>query len=246
MIPLRDTVARRYAPVGVWLLVGLNIAVFLWESTLPPKALEWLAFNFGLVPARYTHPEWAVAHGLDPSLYLPFLTSLFLHGGLAHLIGNLWTLWIFGTAVEDRLGTARFLIFYFGAGLFADLTHLAIYPDSTVPAIGASGAISGVLGAYAALFPLARVLFMVPVFIFPFFFELPALIYAAFWFLLQFLQGTGGLLAPQMGGGVAWWAHIGGFVGGLLLIRGLQIARPERRYPDQGILGYAPDGRRHH
>ncbi len=244
MLPVHDTVPRRNPPVVVWSLVGANVAVFALQLLLPQPVNEWIAFHFGLVPARYTDPLWAQASGLSPDNPLPFLTNMFLHGGFAHILGNMWTLWIFGGAVEDRLGRLRFLVLYFASGLAASLMHFATNPTSTIPALGASGAISGVLGAYTVLFPLARIVFVVPILFVPFFFELPALLYTGFWFLLQFLYGTWDLIAPKEGGGVAWWAHIGGFVAGLLLVRLLLVRRRLRRYyPDEGWLGHGPDGR---
>lgn len=244
MLPVHDTVPRRHPPVVVWSLVGANVAVFVLQTMLPASINEWIAFHFGLVPARYTDPAWARAAGLSPDNPLPFITNMFLHGGFAHILGNMWTLWIFGGAVEDRLGRARFLALYFLSGLAASVTHFLANAGSTVPAVGASGAISGVLGAYAMLFPLARIVFVAPVLFIPFFFELPALLYTGFWFLLQFLYGTWDLIAPRVGGGVAWWAHIGGFVAGLALVRLLLVRRRLRRYYlDEGWLGHGPDGR---
>ncbi len=244
MFPIRDTVPRRTAPFMVWTLVLLNALVFLIELDLPPPLSEWFIYQFGLVPARYSNPMWAVANGLNPNDYWPFLTNTFLHGGWMHIIGNMWTLLIFGAAVEDRLGRLRFLLFYLSCGILASVVHFAFNVGSPIPALGASGAISGVLGAYAMMFPMARIIFVIPIFIFPFFFELYALAYAMAWFMLQVLQGTGGLFAPEIGGSVAWWAHIGGFLAGLSLVSLLKI--PERRYRrfylDEGALGHGPRG----
>lgn len=246
MLPIRDSVPRRFPPIVVTLLIGSNAAVFLYQVALPPPLQEWLVYRYGLVPARYSHPQWGLWHGLAPWDWLPFLTNQFLHGGWLHLVGNMWTLWIFGPALEDRLGGLRFLVFYLLCGIAAGLFHMVFNLDSTIPAIGASGAISGVLGGYALLFPLARVMILVPVLFIPFFFELPALVYALVWFWLQFLQGAQGLLAPAMGGGVAWWAHVGGFVTGLLLVRLFRLPARRRRgyFPDEAVLGFGTRGER--
>lgn len=244
MFPICDTVPRRTPPFMVWTIVFVNALVFLIELDLPPPLFEWFAYQYGLVPARYSNPMWAIANGFNPHNYWPFLTNIFLHGGWMHIIGNMWTLLIFGPAVEDRLGSWRFLSFYVSCGVLASLTHFALNIGSPVPAIGASGAISGVLGAYALLFPLARILFVIPIVIFPFFFEFYALAYAFAWFLLQLLQGAGGLLAPEIGGPVAWWAHIGGFLAGIALVSFVKL--PQRRYRrfflDEGVLGHGPRG----
>ncbi|HHO68034.1 MAG TPA: rhomboid family intramembrane serine protease [Gammaproteobacteria bacterium] len=244
MFPIHDTVPRRNPPLIVWSLIALNTAIFLFELELPPPAQKWFLYHFGLVPARYSDPAWGLMAGLPPWDYLPFLSNMFLHGGWAHLIGNMWTLWLFGSAVEDRLGRLRFVVFYLACGLMASGVHYYFNLDARVPALGASGAIAGVIGAYGSMFPLARILFVIPIFFFPFFFELPAMLYAAFWFLLQFLQGTGELLAPRFGGGIAWWAHVGGFAAGVVLIRILVPAARRRRgyFPDEGVLGYGPRG----
>jgi membrane associated rhomboid family serine protease len=219
MIPVRDTIPSRYAPVVTWALIGTNAVVFLFELSLGPAGLERFFYLFGMVPARYSHPGWASAVGFPVDDYWPFLTSTFLHGGWLHILGNMWTLWIFGDNVEDRMGGARFLVFYLLAGLAAGLTHWFTNPDSIVPAVGASGAIAGVLGAYFAMFPHSRVIVLFPVFFWPFFFELPAVTYLLFWFLSQVFGATLAGLSPEAVGGVAWSAHIGGFLAGLVLHR---------------------------
>jgi membrane associated rhomboid family serine protease len=217
MIPIRDTIPTRQIPVVTWAIIFVNVAVFLYELTLGPKELEALLYLFGIVPARYTHPDWAMMVGFPIDDYWPFLTSMFLHGGFMHVIGNMWTLWIFGDNVEDRMGRARFLIFYLLTGLAAGLTHWFTNLHSTVPTVGASGAIAGVLGAYFVLFPRARIVAMFPIFFFPFFFQVPAVVYLLFWALSQVISGTLAGLGPEEVGGVAWWAHVGGFVGGMAL-----------------------------
>lgn len=246
MFPVSDSVPRRSPPLVVWALIAANALVFVFQIGLPPAAGEWLVYHYGLVPARYTEPRWALLNGLDPNNWLPFLTNTFMHGGWLHILGNMWTLWLFGSAVEDRLGRLRFIVFYLACGLIASVAHFAFNAGSPVPALGASGAISGVMGAYAALFPLARIVFVIPVAFVPLFFDLPALVYAAGWFGIQFLQGTQGLLAPELGAGIAWWAHIGGFIAGLALVWLVRLPRTSCRtyFPDEGRLGFGPRGER--
>src|SRR2546421_2839544 len=214
MIPIRDTVPSRGTPVVTWTLIAVNVAIFFYELTLAPEELERLFYLFGVVPARFSDPQWARWVGFPVDDYWPFLTSMFLHGGWMHVIGNMWTLWIFGDNVEERMGRARFLGFYLLTGLAAGLTHWFTNADSTVPTVGASGAIAGVLGAYFVLFPFSRIITLFPILFFPFFFELPAATYLLFWFLSQVFSGTLAGLSPESVGGVAWWAHVGGFVAG--------------------------------
>ncbi|RUM89868.1 MAG: rhomboid family intramembrane serine protease [Thermodesulfatator sp.] len=234
MIPLQDVLPRRTVPLATWGIIVVNAVVFLLEVSLPPPTREVLFHYLGLIPARITHPGWAAAHGFPPGAYLTFLTHLFLHGGWVHFLGNMWTLWIFGDNVEDRLGHLRFLIFYLLCGVAAALTHIFMHPDSTVPTIGASGAISGVLGAYFVMFPLARVIVLVPIFFFPFFLEVPALLYLGYWYLLQVFSGTLSLALPGEIGGVAWWAHAGGFLTGVLTHR-LFCRRPHGYFKDEEV-----------
>jgi len=245
MIPVRTSVPSRYPPLVTYALIGANVLVFLFQTSLPPQAEEAFIYLYGLVPARYTDPGWALRVGLPPDDYLPFLTTMFLHGGWLHLILNMWTLWLFGDAVEDRLGHLRYLVFYLACGLAASGAHAFVNADSTIPAVGASGAIAGVTGAYARLFPRAWIVLLVPVLFIPLFFEVPALVYLAFWFITQLLQGTVGLAMPDVGG-VAWWAHIGGFVAGLVLAPLLHRPRTTYRpyYLDEGVLGFGPRGQR--
>jgi len=230
MFPIRDTVPHARVPVVTILLIAANVAVFLFETTLTPEELERLIVLNGVVPRRYLDPAWARAlhvSGLDP---WPFLTSMFLHGGWFHLLANVWTLWIFGDNVEDRLGPLRYLAFYLAVGLFAGLLHLASNPHSALPTIGASGAIAGVMGAYLILFPRAQVLTLVPILFYPLFVEVPAVLYLGFWFAYQVLSGTSTVGATEAGG-VAWWAHIGGFAAGCALILAAKGRRPRRRAP---------------
>lgn len=216
MIPLRDKNPTQKTPVVNIALIVLNAALFLYQVSLGP-AVEQFFFEFGIVPID-------VARAFsNPSTYiegiLPFFTSMFLHGGWLHLGGNMLYLWIFGDNVEDKLGHGRYILFYLLCGLVAGVAHVVIDMNSEIPTVGASGAISGVLGAYLIMFPKARVITVIPLFIFLQIAELPALVVLGFWFVMQFFNGlvslgfeTGGM------GGVAWWAHIGGFLTGLILV----------------------------
>lgn len=215
MIPLRDSQPRFSFPGVTIALIVVNAAAFLYEQALG-GGIDRFVFTFGLVPARLGQTG---QHGLMgvPGAFLPFLTSMFLHAGWWHLIGNMWFLWIFGDNVEDRLGHARYLVFYLLCGVAGSLTHVFFNWGSTIPSLGASGAIAGVLGAYLVLFPGSRVLLFVPWFFF-FTFELPAWMMLGYWFILQL--GSGALEAvARTSEGVAWWAHVGGFVTGFVLVR---------------------------
>jgi membrane associated rhomboid family serine protease len=239
MFPIRDSVPSLSVPVVTRTLILINVVVFFFELALPQPALEEVFYLFGVVPARFTHPHWAAAVGFPVDSYWPILTHQFLHGGWAHLFINMWTLWIFGDNVEDRMGPGRFAFFYVACGALAGLTHLLTNPDSTLPSVGASGAIAGVLGAYLLLFPTARLVMMIPIVFFPFFFEMPAVLYLLFWFFSQLFSGTLALAGPDQVGGIAWWAHIGGFVGGLLLCRLFVRPQPRRLQPDEYGLEWA-------
>lgn len=234
MLPIKDNV-RRYGQAWVTkILVALNTLVFLYQITLPEPALMDFLNRFALVPARFFGPMRDVALG-D---WLAFLTNMFLHGGLLHLVMNMWTLWIFGPSVEDRLGGARYLTFYLLCGLAASWTHAAVNWNSMVPTLGASGAISGVMGCYVRLFPRSRIYLMVPMPFWPLFVAVPALAYAAFWFLSQIVPGLVSLLFPSEGGGVAWWAHIGGFVAGWYLLPFIRRSRRLDGSPEPGRWVY--------
>ena len=234
MFPVQDTVPTRHPAVMVWALIAINVAVFLLELTLGPR-LEPFFYLFGLVPARFSHPAWALRLGLPIHEYWPFLTSMFLHAGWLHVIGNMWFLWIFGDNVEDRMGSGRFLAFYLLCGVAAGAVQWLTNPSSTVPTVGASGAIAGVLGAYLVLFPRARVLVVIPLFFWPFFFDVSAFFFLGFWFLIQLFSGTLALAGPEHVGGVAFWAHVGGFGTGVLLHR--LFLEAGRRGPGPDELG---------
>jgi membrane associated rhomboid family serine protease len=222
VIPIRDTVPSRTAPIVTVALIVLNVIVFLHEAALGPY-LERFVMAYGLVPRRLVFWD---GDPLDPARFLPLITSMFWHGGWLHLLGNMLYLWIFGDNVEDKLGHVRFIVFYLAAGIVAALTQVMLDPASIVPTIGASGAIAGVLGAYLISFPRARVLTLVPIIFLPWFVEIPAVIYLLFWFLMQVLEGVGQLGASVEAGGVAVWAHIGGFIAGVLLVK---LMEPSRR-----------------
>jgi membrane associated rhomboid family serine protease len=215
MFPIRDNIPRQNPPIATWLLILANSMVFILLLALPEPALEQVFYLFGIVPARYTHPDWAASVGFPIDDFWPFLTCMFLHGGWLHIIGNMWALWIFGDNVEDRMGTARFTIFYLLCGLAAGVVHWFTNTDSTIPTVGASGAIAGVMGAYFLLFPRSRIIVLVPVLFIPLFFELPAVLYLGFWAITQVYSGS--LSIGSEVGGVAWWAHAGGFVAGIVL-----------------------------
>jgi membrane associated rhomboid family serine protease len=186
MIPIQDTIRSRNPPLAVYALIGLNVLVFAFELTLPHGDLDQLFYILGIVPARYTHPQWAEQVG-------------------------------FGDNIEDRMGPLRFTLFYLICGLIAAVVHWFTNPHSTIPTVGASGAIAGVLGAYLVLYPRARIVVLIPIFFYPLFFEVPAVTYLLFWALSQLYSGALALAGPAEVGGVAWWAHVGGFTAGLLL-----------------------------
>jgi membrane associated rhomboid family serine protease len=215
MIPFRDNIPSRSTPIITISLIVCNIAAFVYELSLG-DGLEPFIFQYGVIPAAVT--TWPQSDLPFLAVVIPFVTSMFLHGGWLHLIGNMWYLWIFGDNIEDRLGHFAFLLFYLLCGLGAGVVHTILNSDSTIPSVGASGAIAGVLGGYLISYPFARVLTLVPVFVFVQIIEIPALIVLGFWFVMQFFYGTASLAATADTGGVAWWAHVGGFVIGILLI----------------------------
>jgi membrane associated rhomboid family serine protease len=216
MIPLRDAIPSQSSPAVTVLLITLNVLAFLYELSLG-KALDVFIMQYGAVPLRFILAG-QMEEVSTVERFLPIFTSMFLHGGWLHLGGNMLYLWIFGDNVEDRLGHVRFLLFYLACGLAAALAQIYINPTSKIPMVGASGAVAGVLGAYLVLFPHARVLALIPIVFFFQIVELPALLFLGFWFLMQFLNGAISITAATYAtGGVAWWAHIGGFVSGVVL-----------------------------
>src|SRR5712672_4641353 len=245
MIPIGNAVPSRYPPIVTWALIACNCAVFLIQTGLTPLELEQFLLRYALIPARYFELVASRDAELAPDDFLPFVTMMFLHGGWLHLIFNMWTLWLFGPTIEDRLGHGRYLAFYLVCGLAASVTHVMLNPTSIVPALGASGAIAGILGCYMRLFPLARVVVVVPILFIPLFFEVYAFVFIGLWFLLQIFQLMAELLQPSSSGGVAWGAHVGGFIAGFIL--GPLLVRSEQRYrvyyPDEGTLGFDTRGR---
>jgi len=217
MFPLKDDIPSQHFPVvNLWLII-VNILCFVYQLSLGPE-LEGFILTHGFVPARFAAEQAANAMSLGS--YAPIFSSMFLHGGLLHIFSNLWMLWIFGDNVEDRMGHGRYLLFYLLCGVAAAFTQFWANPQAQTPMIGASGAISGVLGAYVILFPRARILTFIPIFILFYLVEIPAYFFIGFWFLMQFLQGAAQQAAAGrlVEGGVAWWAHVGGFVAGVSML----------------------------
>ena len=219
LFPISDSVVKDRQPAVVWTIIGLNALVFAYQLGLSGGALQLFLYEHALVPLRYFSPSWGLRNGLSPTDLSPFVTNIFMHGGWLHIILNMWTLYIFGPALEDRLGPFRFAALYLLAGVAASITHALFNATSALPVLGASGAIAGVIAAYAVRFPYAWVRVLVPILFIPLFFSIPAVMFAGVWFLLQVMQGTSALLLPFNGGGIAWWAHIGGFVAGWVLLR---------------------------
>ncbi len=213
--PLRDNIPSARPPYLNYALIGINILAFLFELSLGPH-LQRFVEVFGFIPGRFVGQLWQNPLALT-ALFGPMFTSMFLHAGFLHILGNLWFLYIFGDNVEDALGHGRYLLLYLASGMGACLTQLLFAPTSLVPMIGASGAIAGVMGAYFSLFPQARVLTLVFIILFITVWEIPAYIFLGFWFLMQFLMGSTSLDRAHLGG-VAFWAHVGGFVVGIALV----------------------------
>jgi membrane associated rhomboid family serine protease len=228
MFPIKDDQPRYSTPYVNGFLIVLNILIYLFQSTLDPRSYELFARQFGVVPSHFLaflaeSPRYPL-----PAIIIPFFTSMFVHAGWMHVLGNMWFLFIFGDNIEDYLGHFKYLVFYVLSGLIAMATQVAIYPNSNLPTVGASGAIAGVLGAYFILYPRARVL----TWFFVFVFYIPAWIMLGYWFVFQFFAGAATLSMARPGhdvGGVAVWAHVGGFVGGLVMIK--IFPERARRYP---------------
>lgn len=225
MIPLQDTEHADAYPLVTRALIVLNVIVFVLELRAG-AALPDVLRTYGLIPTRFWHTS-------ELDQWVPVFTAMFLHGGWGHLIANMWALWLFGDNVEDALGHGRFLAFYLACGVAAAVVQCAAQPASAVPAIGASGAIAGVLGAYLRLFPSARIVTLIPIFFLPWLVEIPAVLYLGSWWVLQLVNGLASLGVPDLGqGDVAWWAHVGGFAVGLVL--GPLLRRPRRtRFADE-------------
>ena len=215
MIPLRDIIPSRTTPVVTIVLIAVNVLVFLFELSLG-RNVDQFTLYWGLVPAAFS--------------WVTVVTSMFLHGGFLHVAGNMLYLWIFGDNVEDRMGHGRFLVFYLFCGVAAALAQTISQPDSVVPMVGASGAIAGVMGAYFVLYPKSRIVTLIPLFFFFQVIEVPAILFLGIWFLMQFISGLGSIVTVATGqaaGGVAFWAHVAGFVAGISGV--VVFRRPERQ-----------------
>jgi hypothetical protein len=216
MLPLRDDIPSSRFPAVTLGIIVVNALVFLRELKLGSH-LEDMLVTFAVIPARYTNADIA-SHFTIAQQIFSFFSSMFLHGGWIHLLGNMWTLWIFGDNVEDRLGRARYIALYLAGGIAAALLHIFTNPGSLVPTIGASGAIAAVMGAYFRFYPHARVEAVIPPFFFGPTLVLPAVLFLGWWFLLQFFNGAVSLGARGQGfSGIAWWAHVGGFLFGFVI-----------------------------
>ncbi len=215
MIPLRDDNPASTKPILTLALIAVNVLVFLYQLSLGPREGRLFVFQFGAIPSVVFGPDRLPAGVMVIPPALSLVTSMFLHGGWMHLIGNMWYLWIFGNNIEDAMGRTRYLVFYFLSGLAASICHAYFNLGSKIPSIGASGAISGVLGAYLMLYPRAQVLVLIPLGFFTRLLYIPAMFVLGFWFLIQLFSGT---LGGAQGGGVAWWAHIGGFIAGMVMV----------------------------
>jgi membrane associated rhomboid family serine protease len=220
MIPLKNMMARRTVPVMTILIIVANVLVYFHQATISSAANEAFIRTFGVVPLRMQMALGGNRYSLAEA-FTPLFTCMFLHGGLLHILGNMWFLWIFGGAVEDRLGPVPYTLFYLVCGIGSGLAQAAFSWGSNVPSIGASGAISGILGAYVVYFPASRIFTLVPLFVFFFTVQIPAIVFIGLWFAVQFLSGVSSMNAPRTAnlGGVAWWAHVGGFVLGLILAK---------------------------
>ena len=214
MFPIRDTIPSKNYPIITHSLIAINVFCFLIQL-FHGNEFDYFAYLYGLVPARYTIPEISVYFNFFEQVFALF-SFMFLHGGFMHILGNMWFLYIFGDNVEDSLGPVRFLLFYILCGLLSGLSHFLLNPYSNLPTIGASGAIAGVMGAYFILHPRSRILTLVPIIIIPLFFEIPAYFFIGIWFMIQFISATASRADVS---GIAWWAHIGGFVFGIILLK---------------------------
>jgi membrane associated rhomboid family serine protease len=217
MIPIRDNILCETKPFVSWAIIAICIGIFIGMKLLPYELQRQLTYLYGMVPIRYSNPEWAAGFGLPFDYYLSFLTNLFLHGGWVHIIINIWFLWIFSKKIEDVMGHVRFLFFYLICGVVATFVQWYFDQGLVIPVVGASGAISGVLGAYFILYPYARIVVWLPLLFLPIFFELPAISFLGFWVIMQIYKATTALVFEDVVVDVAWWAHIGGFVAGVFL-----------------------------
>jgi len=229
VIPLKDMTPRRSFPIVTLLLILVNVLVFIHQISLPGTASEAFVRTYGLVPAKISLALGGQRYTVEQAFF-PLFTCMFLHGGFLHILGNMWFLWIFGGNVEDRLGSLPYLFFYLVAGIGSGVSQTLFSWGSHIPSIGASGAISGVLGAYVVFFPSSRILTLVPLLIIWFTWRIPAVIFIGLWFVAQFLSGVSSLGSQSMGG-VAWWAHVGGFLIGVVVALIVRAAGGASRRP---------------
>ena len=241
MIPLKDDTPRFSTPYVTYFLIALNTVIFLAMWLGVPAPAQQVVNVFGFIPvkitallegAHYINVRGALIPVNAQTAFVPIFTAMFLHGGWLHLIGNMWVLWIFGDNIEDYLGHFAYLIFYLLCGVIAAIAHTVLNATSTIPSVGASGAIAGVMGAYFVLYPRARVLTLVPLIFFFTFWWLPAWIVLGYWFIIQFFSGAATAIAytSQTSGGIAFWAHVGGFVAGIVLVKVFPTRRRRLRY----------------
>ena len=227
MIPIRDTIPSKNYPIVNNCIIGINVVLYLVQMAQGPD-LNRFVYIYGLVPARYSIPQ-ITSYFTTGQQFFSLLSFMFLHGGFWHLLGNMWSLYIFGDNVEDRLGPLRYIVFYLLCGITSGLSHLIFNLNSNIPTIGASGAIAGVMGAYLILHPNAKILTLIPIIFIPWFIEIPAFFFLGFWFLLQFINAAGNHGGI---GGIAWWAHIGGFIFGIIFLK-IFLLLPEIGVSDQ-------------
>lgn len=228
MIPLKNLRPRIHFPSVTLGLISANFIVFFYQLSLSPKALQAFITTYSVIPAR-VQLALAGSHFTLAQGFVPFFTSMFLHAGWLHIVGNMWFLWLFGPNVEDRLGHFGYLGFYVLCGLGAGTAQTLFSLASQIPSLGASGAIAGVLGAYVILYPSSKIFTLVTLFFWWFFARLPAVLFIGLWFLVQFLSGVSSL-SSSAEGGVAWWAHVGGFLLGMLLVSGMRRKQPYDSY----------------
>ncbi len=214
MIPLRDTTPTRNYPVVNTAIIAINAAVYFVQFLQGPEINRFI-YIYGLVPARYSIPQLA-EYFTGGQQAFSLVSFMFLHGSFWHILGNMWSLYIFGDNVEDHLGPIRYALFYLLCGIASGLSHLILNLQSNLPTIGASGAIAGVMGAYFVLHPRSKILTLIPIFFIPYFLNIPAFVFLGLWFLLQFINAAG---SQGTAGGIAWWAHIGGFLCGMVFLK---------------------------
>ncbi len=224
MIPLRNTTPTRNYPIVNTTIIGINVVVYFIQL-FQSFEIDKIIYIYGLVPARYSVPQIAQYFTTGQQVF-SLVSFMFLHGGFWHILGNMWSLHIFGDNVEDHLGPIRYALFYLLCGIASGLSHMMLNLHSNLPTIGASGAIAGVMGAYFLLHPRSKILTLIPIFFIPYFINIPAFVFLGLWFLLQFINAAG---SQGLGGGIAWWAHIGGFIFGMLFLKLFGLL------PDMGV-----------